>query len=82
MDKLSKAPEALGILGYSFLDQNTDKIQGGNSTATFQAISDGTYPVSRPLYFYIKKAHVDNIPGMREYLAEFTSEMAWGDEDT
>lgn len=83
VDKLSKAPEALGILGYSFLDQNTDKIQGAfidGVQPTFQAISDGTYPVSRPLYFYIKKAHVDNIPGMREYLAEFTSEMAWGDE--
>ena len=83
VDKLSKAPEALGILGYSFLDQNTDKIQGSfidGVQPTFQAISDGTYPVSRPLYFYIKKAHVDNIPGMREYLAEFTSEMAWGDE--
>ncbi|EIM65160.1 substrate-binding domain-containing protein [Desulfobacter postgatei] len=83
VDKLSKAPEALGILGYSFLDQNTDKIQGAfidGVQPTFQAISDGSYPVSRPLYFYIKKAHVDNIPGMREYLAEFTSEMAWGDE--
>lgn len=83
VDKLSKSPEALGILGFSFLDQNTDKIQGSfidGVQPTFQAISDGFYPVSRPLYFYVKKAHVDTIPGMREYLAEFTSETAWGDE--
>ena len=83
VDKLKKSPDALGILGFSFLDQNTDKIQGSfidGVQPTFQAISDGFYPVSRPLYFYVKKAHVDNIPGMREYLAEFTSETAWGDE--
>ena len=83
VDKLSKMPEALGIFGFSFLDQNTDKIQGSfidGVQPTFEAISDGSYPVSRPLYFYIKKAHVDTIPGMREYLAEFTSEIAWGDE--
>jgi len=83
VDKLKKSPDALGILGFSFLDQNTDKIQGSfidDVQPTFQTISDGLYPVSRPLYFYVKKAHVDNIPGMREYLAEFTSEIAWGDE--
>jgi phosphate transport system substrate-binding protein len=45
---------------------------------TFDAIADGKYPVSRPLFFYVKKAHVDVIPGMKEYLAEFTSEKAWG----
>jgi phosphate transport system substrate-binding protein len=83
VDKLSKSPDALGILGFSFLDQNTDKIQGSfidGVQPTFQAIADGFYPVSRPLYFYVKKAHVDTIPGMRGYLAEFTSETAWGDE--
>lgn len=82
VDKLRKSSEAMGILGFSFLDQNTDKIQGAfidGVQPTFETISDGTYPVSRPLYFYIKKAHVDTIPGIREYLAEFTSEAAWGD---
>jgi phosphate transport system substrate-binding protein len=44
----------------------------------FDAIADGTYPVSRPLFFYVKKAHVDVIPGIKEYLNEFTSEKAWG----
>ncbi len=83
VDKLNKSPEALGIFGFSFLDQNTDKIQGSfidGVQPTFEAISAGSYPVSRPLYFYIKKTHVNTIPGMREYLAEFTSETAWGDE--
>jgi len=47
---------------------------------TFDAIADGNYPVSRPLYFYVKKAHVDVIPGLRGFLREFTSERAWGEE--
>nr|WP_320193075.1 substrate-binding domain-containing protein [uncultured Desulfobacter sp.] len=83
VEKLVKAPDALGVLGFSFLDQNTDKIQGtfiDGVQPTFEAIADGFYPLSRPLYFYIKKAHVDNIPGMRSYLAEFTSENTWGDD--
>ena len=46
---------------------------------TFESIADGTYPVARPLYFYVKKAHVGEIPGIKEYLAEFTSERAWGE---
>ncbi|WDP89145.1 MAG: PstS family phosphate ABC transporter substrate-binding protein [Desulfobacter sp.] len=83
VQKLEANPNALGIFGFSFLDQNTDKIQGSfidGVQPTFEAIADGSYPVSRPLFFYVKKAHVDTIPGMKEYLAEFTSEKAWGDE--
>ena len=45
---------------------------------TFDAIADGEYPVSRPLFFYVKKAHVEKIPGIKAFLAEFTSEKAWG----
>ena len=62
-------------------NQNTDVIQGSfvdGVPPTFDAIADGTYPVSRPLFFYVKKAHVDMIPGIKEYLKEFTSEKAWG----
>ncbi len=73
----------LGIFGYSFLDQNSDKDQGSliNGVApTFEGIADGSYPVSRPLFFYVKKAHVGKIPGIKEYLTEFSSEKAWGDE--
>jgi phosphate transport system substrate-binding protein len=83
VQKLEADPQALGVFGFSFLDQNADKIQGSKVDGvepTFEAISDGSYPVSRPLFFYVKKAHVDVIPGIREYLAEFTSERAWGDE--
>ena len=46
----------------------------------FETIATGEYPVSRPLYFYVKKAHIGVIPGMEEFLAEFTNDRAWGDE--
>ena len=83
VQKLDANPKALGIFGFSFLDQNSDKVQGSKIDGVapeFESIADGSYPVSRPLYFYVKKAHVGKIPGMREYLAEFTSAKAWGDE--
>ncbi len=83
VQKLDANPDAFGIFGFSFLDQNTDKIQGATIEGVapaFEAIADGSYPVSRPLFFYVKKAHVGTIPGIMEYLAEFTSEKAWGDE--
>jgi phosphate transport system substrate-binding protein len=83
VQKLQANPKALGIFGFSFLDQNADVIQGSvieGQAPTFDAIADGAYPVSRPLFFYVKKAHVDVIPGMTGYLAEFTSDKAWGEE--
>jgi phosphate transport system substrate-binding protein len=81
VQKLDSNSNAVGIFGFSFLDQNADKIQGSvvdGVAPTFEAIAAGQYPVSRPLFFYVKKAHVEAIPGMREYLSEFTSEKAWG----
>ncbi len=81
VQKLTANPNALGVFGFSFLDQNSDKIQGSmvdGVKPTFENIADGNYPVSRPLFFYVKKAHVGAIPGLREYLKEFTSEKAWG----
>ncbi len=83
VQKLEANPNALGIFGFSFLDQNEDKVQGSSIDGhmpTFEAISDGSYPVSRPLFFYVKKAHVAVIPGISGYLAEFTSDKAWGEE--
>jgi phosphate transport system substrate-binding protein len=83
VQKLQANPSALGIFGFSFLDQNAEKVTGqliDGSEPTFEAIADGTYPISRPLYFYVKKAHVDVIPGLRGYLREFTSDRAWGDD--
>ncbi|MDJ0863474.1 MAG: PstS family phosphate ABC transporter substrate-binding protein [Gammaproteobacteria bacterium] len=83
VQKLDANPDAFGIFGFSFLDQNTDKMRGaavGGVRPEFESIADGDYPISRALYFYVKKAHADVIPGMKEFLAEFTSEKAWGDE--
>jgi len=83
VQKLEANPNALGIFGFSFLDQNMDKIQGSfvdGVQPEFDAIADGQYPVSRPLFFYVKKAHVGVIPGIQEYLVEFTSDKAWGED--
>ena len=83
VQKLEANPKAVGIFGFSFLDQNADKIQGSSIDGVkpvFDTIANGSYPVSRPLFFYVKKAHADQIPGIREYLKEFTAEKAWGKE--
>ncbi len=83
VQKLEANPDAVGIFGFSFLDQNADKIKGAEVEGvkpTFEAIADGSYGVSRSLYFYVKKAHVGVVPGIKEYVAEFTSERAAGDE--
>ena len=83
VQKLVANPNAFGIFGYSFLDQNRDKVQGvaiEGVTPEFESIANGKYPVSRPLFFYVKKAHVGVIPGLKEYIAEFTNTKAWGDE--
>ena len=82
VQKLQTNEGAFGVFGFSFLDQNGDVIQGsrvGGVESSFESIASGTYPVSRPLYFYVKNAHVESIPGMREYVAEFTSEKAIGE---
>ena len=81
VQKLEANPAALGVFGFSFLDQNRDKVQGNlvdKVEPTFDNISSGKYPVSRSLYFYVKNAHVGVVPGIREYIDAFTSETAWG----
>jgi len=89
VQKLQADTNAVGIFGYSFLDQNTDSIQafpvakkadGPAEAPEFEAISSGSYPISRSLYFYVKKAHVPVIPGMQEYLDEFTNENTIGEQ--
>lgn len=83
VQKLEANPDALGIFGFSFLDQNSDIVQASmidDTEPTFESIADGSYPVSRPLFFYVKKAHIGVIPGIADYLEEFTSEAAWGEE--
>jgi len=83
VQKLVANPKAIGIFGYSFLDQNADKIQGlkiDGVEPTYETISSGDYPISRSIYFYVKNAHVGTIPGIKEFVAEFTSDKAWGPE--
>lgn len=82
VQKLAANPKAVGIFGFSFLEQNSDKVHGAviNGVApSFEAIASKTYPVSRPLFMYAKKAHIGVVPNMQGFLAEFTSEKAWGD---
>jgi phosphate transport system substrate-binding protein len=83
VQKLIANPNALGIFGYSFLEQNSNKIQGSKIAGVvpnYDNIASGKYPVSRSLFFYVKKAHVGTIPGIPEFVAEFTSDKAFGEE--
>lgn len=83
VSKLEANPDALGVFGFSFLDQNSDAIKGANVDEvepTFENIASGDYPVSRSLFFYIKNAHVDVVPGIQEYANEFMSEQAAGED--
>jgi len=83
VQKLQANPAAFGIFGYSFLEQNSDVVQGSiveGVAAEFEEIAAGNYPVARSLFFYVKKAHVGMVPGIAEFLAEFTNEDTWGDE--
>ena len=83
VQKLVANPNAVGIFGFSFLEENADKVKGAmidGTAPTFEAIASGDYPVSRPLYFYVKQAHVGTIPGMQEYVDVFLSDAASGEE--
>ena len=83
VQKLETNPTAAGIFGYSFLDQNSDRLRAApvdGVAPSYESISSGKYPVSRPLFFYVKKAHAGLIPGIEAYVAEFTSEKAFGPE--
>jgi len=83
VQKLRANPKAVGIFGFSFLEQNADVVRGSpinGVVPTFENIASGDYPVSRPLFVYVKKAHVGTIPGIREFIAELVSEKAMGEE--
>ena len=83
VQKLDANKDAFGVFGYSFLEQNQDKVQGNavdGIEPDFEDIADGQYPVARSLYFYVKNTHIGVIPGIEEYVMEFTSEKAVGDE--
>lgn len=81
IQKLQANPRALGIFGYSFLEQNQDVLQAGRINGvepSFDNIADGNYPVSRSLYIYVKDQHIQLIPGLADYVLEYTSERAFG----
>jgi len=81
VQKLVAKPSAVGIFGYSFLDQNRDKLQSllvANVEPTYENISSAKYSISRSLFFYVKREHVGTIPGIKEYVGEFTSDRASG----
>lgn len=83
VSKLEANPNALGVFGFSFLDQNSDVLQGAmvdSVEPTFDNIAEGDYPVSRSLFFYIKNAHVGAVPGIQEFADEFISEDAAGED--
>jgi phosphate transport system substrate-binding protein len=76
IEKLADNSDRFGIFGFSFLDQNTDRVQGSviNGVApSFDTIADGSYKVSRPLFFYVKKEHIGVVPGVQEFADYFMS---------
>jgi len=81
--KLATNPNALGIFGFSFLEENTDKLKGlkiDGIEPTFETIASAKYPTSRPLFIYVKKGHVGTIPGLKEFVVEYVSDKAIGEE--
>ncbi len=81
VQKLSADKNAIGIFGYSFLEQNADKLVGnaiGGIAPTYQTIANFSYPGARPLYIYVKMPHLAAIKGLKEYIAEFAN--AWGQD--
>lgn len=78
---LLRNSESIGVLGFSFLGQNQDRIKGAKIdgvTPIFEKIANGNYKVSRSLYFYVKKQNIPYVPGLAEYVAEFTQQDVWG----
>ena len=83
VQKLEANKDALGIFGFSFLEENASMIKGikiEGVEPTFETIASGDYKVARPLYVYAKKAHVGVIPGMAEFVAEYVSDKAMGED--
>jgi len=81
VQRLDADPNALGIFGYSFLYENLDKLKGvkiGGVDVDLNTIGDGSYPISRPLYFYVKNAHRGVIPGLQEFVEEYVSDASVG----
>ena len=83
VQKLTANKDAVGIFGYSFLEENLDRLKGAmvdGVSPTYETVSSGKYPASRPLFIYVKKQHVNVIPGIAEFVAEYVSDKALGEE--
>ncbi len=83
VQKLESNPQAVGIFGYSFLEENAAKIKGAEVDGvvpTYETISGGDYKVARPLFVYFKKQHIGSVPGLKEFLDEFASDKAIGED--
>jgi phosphate transport system substrate-binding protein len=83
VQRLASNPAAFGVFGYSFLEENRDKIQGARINGvedSVENISSGKYPLSRSLYFYVKKEHIGVVPGLQEFINEYVSEQAMGED--
>jgi phosphate transport system substrate-binding protein len=81
VQKLATTPDAMGVFGYSFYDQNRDKVKSHTiegATAEIDNISSGRFPIARDMYFYVKSQHIGVIPGLKEFIAEYVSEKAFG----
>lgn len=79
VQKLEANPAAVGIFGYSYLEENADKLRGltlNGVVPTYESIASFKYPGARPLYIYVKVAHLDAIKGLKEFVAEWTK--SWG----
>ena len=83
VQKIEANPNALGIFGYSFLEENQDKLRGTRIEGVapdFDTVASGKYPASRPLFIYVKKAHIGVIPGLKEFIDEYLSDKALREE--
>ncbi|MET0180008.1 MAG: substrate-binding domain-containing protein, partial [Novosphingobium sp.] len=79
VQKIEANPKAIGVFGFSFLEENMDKLKGievGGVAPTYATISDFSYPGARPLYIYVKAAHLNAIRGLKEYVGEWAK--SWG----
>ena len=79
VQKLEANPKAVGVFGFSYLEENSDKLEGLSMNGvqpTYAAITDFSYPGARPLYIYVKAAHLDAIKGLKEFIAEWAKH--WG----
>lgn len=81
VQKIAANPKALGVFGFSFVEENSDRVKDvplNGVHATYENIANGVFPAARPLYLYVKAQHVPAVRGMREFLAEYARESTWG----